>query len=235
MTSGSGPSGGRRLKAERLKKAKSLKPSSQRWLKRQLSDPYVAEAKRQGWRSRAAFKLIELDDRFRVLKPGQSVIDLGAAPGGWTQVAVDRVKAKEGSGKARGKVVGLDLLAMGPIPGADLILLDFMDEAAPDRLRAALGGKADVVLSDMAAPTTGHEPTDHLRIVGLAEAALAFALEVLAPGGAFVCKLFQGGAERAMLDTLKRRFAQVRHAKPPASRKESPETYVVAQGFRAEK
>ena len=225
-----GPSGGRRRPAERLKNARRLKPSSQRWVARQLKDPYVAEAKRQGYRSRAAFKLIELDNRFHVLKPGQKVVDLGAAPGGWTQVAVERSKAAQG----QGRVVALDVLPMEPIAGASLITLDFMDDAAPEKLKAALAGRADVVLSDMAQPTMGHEATDHLRIVALAEAALAFALEVLAPGGAFVCKLFQGGAERGMLETLMRRFAQVRHAKPPASRKESAETYVVAQGFRAE-
>ncbi|MBI1779042.1 MAG: RlmE family RNA methyltransferase [Proteobacteria bacterium] len=227
--SGGGPSGGRRRAAERLRTARRHKPSSQRWLARQLNDPYVAEAKRQGWRSRAAFKLIELDQRFHLLKPGQKIVDLGAAPGGWTQVAAQRSKAGEG----RGRVVALDVSPMDPVPGARLITLDFLAAAAPERIKAELAGPADVVLSDMAQPTTGHEPTDHLRIIALAEAALAFALEVLAPGGSFVCKLFQGGAERAMLVTLKRHFARVRHAKPPASRKESAETYLVAQGFRS--
>jgi len=214
----------------RVKTARGRTVSSQRWLQRQLNDPYVAEAKKRGYRSRAAFKLLQIDDQFRFLKPGGRIVDLGAAPGGWTQVAVERSKAAQG----QGRVVALDILPMEPIAGASLITLDFMDDAAPERLKAALAGPADVVLSDMAQPTMGHEATDHLRIVALAEAALAFALEVLAPGGAFVCKLFQGGAERGMLETLKRRFAQVRHAKPPASRKESAETYVVAQGFRAE-
>ena len=217
--------GSRRQKHERVKTAKSRSTSSQRWLERQLNDPYVAEARRQGWRSRAAFKLIDLDDRFHFLKKGARVLDLGAAPGGWTQVAVDRV----GSG---GKVLGVDILEMPPVPGAEIMRLDFLDAAAPERIRAALDGPVDVVLSDMAAPTTGHAATDHLRTVALAEAALAFAIEVLAPGGVFVSKVFQGGAEKEMLATLKRRFAQVRHAKPPSSRKESPETYLVAQGFR---
>jgi 23S rRNA (uridine2552-2'-O)-methyltransferase len=215
--------GGRRQKAAKVKTAKGRSTSSQKWLARQLNDPYVAEAKRQGWRSRAAFKLADLDDRFHLLKKGRRVLDLGAAPGGWTQVAVERTG---------GRVLAVDLLEMAPIAGAEILLLDFLDSAAPGQIRAALGGPVDVVLSDMAAPTTGHAATDHIRTVGLAEAALAFALEVLAPGGAFVCKVFQGGAEKETLARLKQRFAQVRHAKPPSSRKESPETYLVAQGFR---
>ena len=216
--------GGRRQKAVKVKTAEGRSTSSQRWLARQLNDPYVAEAKRQGRRSRAAFKLSDLADRFKLLKKGARVLDLGAAPGGWTQVAVERV--------GEGRVLAVDVLEMAPVAGAEILTLDFLDSAAPDRIRAALGGPVDVVLSDMAAPTTGHAATDHIRTVALAEAALAFALEVLAPGGAFVCKVFQGGAEKQTLAMLKQRFAQVRHAKPPSSRKESPETYLVAQGFR---
>jgi len=214
--------GGRRQKAVKVKTAKGRTTSSKKWLQRQLNDPYVHEAKRQGWRSRAAFKLADLNERFKIVKKGARVLDLGAAPGGWTQVA-----AEKGA-----KVVAVDILEMAPVAGAEILQLDFLDSAAPETIRAALGGPVDVVLSDMAAPTTGHGATDHIRTVGLAEAALAFAIEVLAPGGAFVCKVFQGGAEKEMLAILKRRFAQVRHAKPPASRKESPETYLVAQGFR---
>ena len=215
---------GRRGERVKVKDA-GKRPSSKRWLERQLNDPYVAEAKSRGFRSRAAFKLLQLDERFHLLKRGQRVVDLGAAPGGWTQVAAARVGST-------GRVVGIDLLAMDAIPGATLIALDFLDPAAPERLRAALGGPADLVLSDMAAPTTGHARTDHLRIVALAEAAHAFAAEVLAPGGAFVAKVLQGGAEQSLLAQLKRDFAQVRHAKPPASRSDSAEMYVAAMGFR---
>jgi 23S rRNA (uridine2552-2'-O)-methyltransferase len=220
--------GGRQL-GVRVRTATKRSLSSTLWLERQLNDPYVAEAKRQGWRSRAAFKLIQIDDRFHLLSPGRRVVDLGAAPGGWTQVAVARTRAGEG----KGKVVGLDILEMEPVPGATVFQADFLDADAPDRLKALLGGPADVVLSDMAAPTTGHAGTDHLRIMALAEAAYEFAAEVLAPGGAFVAKLFQGGAERTLLTRLKQDFATVRHAKPPASRADSSETYVVATGFRA--
>lgn len=202
--------------------------SSTRWLQRHLNDPYVAEAARQGYRARSAFKLIQLDEKLRLLRPGQRILDLGAAPGGWTQVAVDRTDPQ----RHGGRVVALDILAMEPVPGAEVLQLDFLDESAPERLRAALGGRADLVLSDMAAPTTGHARTDHLRIMALAEAAFAFAREVLVPGGAFVCKLFQGGAERTLLEALKQTFATVRHVKPPASRSESSETYLVATGFR---
>ncbi len=205
-----------------LRTARGRSPASQRWLARQLNDPYVRAAKQAGWRSRAAFKLIELDERFHLLRRGLRVLDLGAAPGGWTQVAV-----KRGT-----RVVGLDLLAMEDVPGAELIQGDFRDEAILPALRSALGGAADVVLSDMAPNTTGHTATDHLRIIGLAELALDFAVEILADGGAFVAKVFQGGSERAMMERLRRHFASVRHAKPPASRKESSELYVVAQGFR---
>jgi 23S rRNA (uridine2552-2'-O)-methyltransferase len=218
------PPGGRKLTVN-VKTSKKRSPASAEWLRRQLNDPYVVAAKQQGWRSRAAFKLLELDDRFHVLRPGMRVIDLGAAPGGWTQVAIRR---------GVGPVVGLDLLPMDPIPGAELLLGDFNDPEMPARLVAVLGGKADLVLSDMAPNTTGHAATDHLRIMALAELAAAFAREALAPDGAFVAKVFQGGSERAMLEALKRDFSSVRHAKPPASRKESSELYVVAMGFRGE-
>jgi 23S rRNA (uridine2552-2'-O)-methyltransferase len=221
--------GARRGVAVRVKTAKQRSASSAAWLARQLNDPYVAEAKRLGYRSRAAFKLTELDDRFHFLKRGARVVDLGAAPGGWTQIAAKRIGAEEG----RGKLVATDILAMEGVPGAMVLQLDFLDPAAPWQLIDALGGQADLVLSDMAAPTTGHAPTDHLRIVALAEAAYDFAKDVLAPGGTFVAKVFQGGAEGELLAGLKRDFASVRHAKPPASRAESAEVYVVAQGFKA--
>lgn len=206
-----------------VKTAKSRTAASQRWLARQLNDPYVAAAKQQGWRSRAAFKLLELDDRYHLIRPGMRVLDLGAAPGGWTQVVVKRGAAS---------VLAVDLLPIDPVHGATMIQGDFTDPAMPAKLTGALGGAADLVLSDMAPNTTGHAATDHLRIVALAEMAVEFAVGVLAPGGAFVAKVFQGGSERQVLDVLKRNFATVRHAKPPASRKESSELYVVAQGFR---
>lgn len=221
---GSGRSGGRPL-AVRVRSARRRKPSSTEWLARQLNDPYVVEAKRQSWRSRAAFKLIELDERFHLLVPGSRVVDLGCAPGGWTQVAAARVGE-------RGRVVGIDLNPADPVPGAVMFQSDFRDPATADEIRAALAGPADLVLSDMAAPATGHAVTDHLRIVALAEAAFAFAATILKPGGAFVAKVFQGGAEGELLIALKRAFAEVRHAKPKASRAESAETYVVAKGFR---
>jgi 23S rRNA (uridine2552-2'-O)-methyltransferase len=225
---GGGPGGQRQLKV-RLKTAKQRTASSQRWLERQLNDPYVAAAKREGYRSRAAFKLIEIDDKHRLLKSGARVLDLGAAPGGWSQVAAERVRAVEG----KGQVVAIDLLAVEPIPGVELLQLDFMDASAPGRLRGLLReGRADIVLSDMAAQGTGHTRTDHLRIMGLAEAAVEFACEVLVPGGAFLCKVLQGGTERELLDRLKRAFATVRHIKPPASRAGSAELYVLATGFR---
>ncbi|MGC8476555.1 MAG: RlmE family RNA methyltransferase [Acetobacteraceae bacterium] len=198
-------------------------PSSRRWLERQLNDPYVRAAQQGGWRSRAAFKLQELDARFHLIPPGGAVLDLGAAPGGWAQVALAQ-------GAAR--VVGLDLLAIDPLPGAIFLQGDFHDPEMPARLTEALGGPAALVLSDLAPNTTGHAATDHMRIMALAELALDLAGAVLAPGGGFVAKLFQGGAERTMLERLKREFASVRHAKPPASRKESRELYVVAKGFR---
>ncbi|HEY8013344.1 MAG TPA: RlmE family RNA methyltransferase, partial [Dongiaceae bacterium] len=194
---------------------------------------YVAEAQRQGYRSRAAFKLLQLDDRFHLLGPGKRVIDLGAAPGGWTQVAVERCSPAEGKPGKQGRVVGIDLTPMAPIPGAELIELDFLDPEAPAKLKAALGGPADVVLSDMAAPATGHARTDHIKIIALAEAAHAFATEVLKPGGAFIAKVLQGGATQELLALLKRDFAEVRHVKPAASRADSAEIYVVALRFRA--
>lgn len=206
-----------------LRTARGRTVASQRWLTRQLNDPYVAAARQAGWRSRAAFKLIELDDRFKLIGKGARVLDLGAAPGGWTQVAVRR---------GAGRVVGVDLLPIDPIAGAELLQGDFLDAEMPARLAEALGGAPDLILSDMAPNTTGHNATDHLRIMALAETAFAFAREVLAPGGGFVAKVFQGGSERTMLEALKRCFASVRHAKPPASRKESSELYVVATGFR---
>ena len=224
----SGPGGRRQLKV-RLKTAKQRPASSQRWLERQLNDPYVAAAKREGWRSRAAFKLSEIDDKHGLLKPGKRVVDLGAAPGGWSQVSAERVRSRDG----KGQVVAIDLLEMEAIPGVEFLQLDFMDEAAPGKLKALLrDGKADVVLSDMAAQGTGHARTDHLRIMGLAEAAVEFACEVLAPGGAFLCKVFQGGTERDLLDLLRRAFTSVKHVKPPASRTDSAELYVLAAGFR---
>jgi 23S rRNA (uridine2552-2'-O)-methyltransferase len=223
------PTGRHQLKV-RLKTAKQRTASSQRWLERQLNDPYVAAAQREGYRSRSAYKMIEIDDKYRLLRPGRRVVDLGAAPGGWSQVAAERVRSLAG----RGQVVAIDLLAMAPLPGVVFLEGDFMAETAPAGLKALLrDGGADVVLSDMAAQGTGHSRTDHLRIMALAEAAAEFAIEVLAPGGAFVCKMFQGGSERALLDQLKKAFASVRHVKPPASRAESAELYVTATQFRA--
>lgn len=206
-----------------VKTAKSRSPASARWLSRQLNDPYVVAAKQQGWRSRAAFKLLELDDKFHLLHKGARVLDLGAAPGGWTQVAVKRGAAS---------VLAVDLLPIDPIHGAVIIQGDFLDPDMPARLTEALGGGADLVLSDMAPNTTGHSATDHIRIVALAELALDFAIQTLAPGGGFVAKVFQGGSEKSILDVLKRNFSIVRHAKPPSSRKESSELYVVAMGFK---
>jgi len=206
-----------------VRTGKGRSSASQRWLARQLNDPYVQAAKLQGWRSRAAFKLQELDDRFHLIRRGARVVDLGAAPGGWTQVATRR---------GAGLVLAIDLLPMDPVAGATVMQGDFTADGMPERLAEALGGKADLVLSDMAPNTTGHTGTDHMRIMALAEAALDFALAVLDEGGRFVAKVFQGGAERQMLERLKRHFASVRHAKPPASRKESSELYVVATGFR---
>lgn len=224
-----GPGGGQRQMRVRVKTARGRRPSSQRWLERQLNDPYVAAAKRDGMRSRAAYKLRELDDKERLLKPGQRVVDLGSAPGGWSQIAAERVKSLEG----KGQVIAIDYLGMDPLPGVQMLEEDFTSEHAEDELKRRLrDGRADIVLSDMAAPTTGHTGTDHLRIMALAEAAAHFACDVLTPGGAFLCKVFQGGSERDLLNLLKQNFRTVRHVKPPASRSDSAELYVLATGFR---
>jgi 23S rRNA (uridine2552-2'-O)-methyltransferase len=212
----------------RIKPGSARSASSKRWLERQHSDPYVARAKREGLRSRAAFKLAEIDARHRLLAPGARVVDLGAAPGGWSQVAAKRVGAAEG----RGRVVAIDVEEMKPIAGVEFLAMDFLDPDAPERLKEMLGGKAEVVLSDMAANATGHRRTDHLKIMALAEAAADFARGVLAPGGAFLCKVLQGGTEAALLASLKRDFERVRHVKPAASRPESAELYLLATGFR---
>jgi len=227
------PPAGRRSH-RRVATAKGRKLSSTRWLERQLNDPYVAAAREKGYRSRAAWKLIELDGRFRLLGRGKRVVDLGAAPGGWTQVAVERVGGR-GADEGGGRVVAVDLAEMAPVPGAHLLRLDIRDEGAVERVRTALGGPADLVLSDMAAPATGHKGTDQIRVMALCEAALDLAERVLAPGGAFVAKMLKGGAERDLLARLKRSFRAVRHAKPPASRADSAEVYLVATGFRAKK
>ncbi|MGF1503382.1 MAG: RlmE family RNA methyltransferase [Paracoccaceae bacterium] len=230
---GGGAGRGERSLHVRVKTAKGRRLSSTRWLERQLNDPYVTRAKREGYRGRAAFKLSEIDDRFRFLLPGARVVDLGCAPGGWCQVAVARVNALgEKSGKARGRVIGVDIQPVDPIPGVDLLELDFLAEDAEARVAEALAGPADAVLSDMAAPATGHRPTDHLKIMALAEAAADFAFRVLEPEGAFVAKVLQGGTEGQLLALLKRRFAKVAHVKPPASRADSSEMYVVATGYR---
>jgi 23S rRNA (uridine2552-2'-O)-methyltransferase len=218
---------GRDLKV-RVKSGKGRTLSSKLWLERQLNDPYVGRARRDGYRSRAAYKLIEIDDKHRIIKPGARVVDLGAAPGGWSQVAAKRA----GAGEGRGHVAAIDLLEMGVIPGADILKLDFLDPSAPAKLKALIGGPADVVLSDMASNATGHRKTDHLRIMALAEAAAEFAREVLAPGGAFLCKVLQGGTEVSLLAQLKRDFATVKHVKPAASRTDSAELYLLATGFR---
>jgi 23S rRNA (uridine2552-2'-O)-methyltransferase len=230
---------------ERLKREKRRKPSSRAWLERQINDPYVARAKREGFRSRAAYKLAEIDDKFHLFKPGTCVVDLGSAPGGWSEVAARRVGAS-------GRVVALDILDMKPVSGVEFLKLDFLGQAALDRLKAVLGGngqgkvhakaqakvqakaqgKAEVVLSDMAANATGHRQTDHLRIMALAEAAAQFAREVLSPGGSFLCKVLQGGTETSLLSELKRDFLSVKHVKPPASRSDSAELYLLARGFR---
>jgi 23S rRNA (uridine2552-2'-O)-methyltransferase len=227
---GSKPTG--RRATVRVKTARGRTTSSQRWLQRQLNDPYVAEAKKRGYRSRAAFKLLQLDDQFRFLKPGARVVDLGAAPGGWTQVAVERVKAGAKAGKSAGVVIGIDITPVEPIAGATVLAKDFYDEDAPAELTALLGGPADVVLSDMAASATGDTQVDHMRIMGLAEAAHDFARQILKPGGTFVAKVLRGGTERTLLDLLKKDFTKVRHVKPEASRADSAEMYVVGTGFR---
>lgn len=224
--------GGRKSEKDlkiRVKTAKGRKVSSTKWLERQLNDPYVARARAQGMRSRAAFKIKEIDDKHKLFKKGARVVDLGAAPGGWSQVAAAAV----GSTDAHPLVVGIDYLEMDPIPGVVLLQKDFTDDDAPQKLVEALGGhKADVVMSDMAWPTTGHRPTDHLRIVQLVELAAHFAIDVLAPGGTFVAKVFQGGTEHELLHHLKRHFRSTSHVKPPASRQDSAETYLVAKGFK---
>lgn len=220
------PRGHQRKK--RVKTAKRRSSSSTKWLQRQLNDPYVAEAQRHGYRSRAAFKIIQLDEMVGLFKPGYKVVDLGAAPGGWTQYAVSKVKPQT----TGGVVVGMDYLEMENIDGAKILQCDFTEDHAPDLLKDALGGKANVVMSDMAPPTIGHKKTDHLRIMGLAEMAYDFAADVLAPGGVFITKLFQGGAEKELWDALKRDFQKVKHVKPDASRKDSSEMYIVGQGFR---
>lgn len=215
-----------RDKTVRVKSARGRTTSSARWLQRQLNDPYVREAQRLGYRSRAAFKIIEIDEKLKIFKPGQVIVDLGAAPGGWSQIAAQR-KAK--------RVVAIDLLEIEPLPGVDFVQMDFMDDDAPDLLKKMTGGPVDLVLSDLAPNTTGHQDTDHLRIMGLVEAAYQFATEVLKPGGAFVAKVFQGGAQSELLNQMKRDFTTVKHIKPPSSRKESAEQFVAAIGFRKEK
>ena len=224
----SGRGSGAREMNVRLKTARKRTHSSQLWLERQLNDPYVARAKREGYRSRAIYKLLEIDEKAKILKPGQRVIDLGAAPGGWSQLAADRTGSVDG----KGRVVAIDLLHIDLIPGVDFVQMDFMDDAAPDLLKTMLGGPADLVLSDMAANTVGHRQTDHLRIVALVEAAAHFAVEILSPGGAFLGKVFQGGTEGEILTLLKQNFAIVKHVKPAASRAGSSEVYVLATGFK---
>jgi 23S rRNA (uridine2552-2'-O)-methyltransferase len=213
---------------KRVKTARRRSLSSTLWLERQLNDPYVAQAKRDGYRSRAAYKLLEIDERYHVLKPGLRIVDLGAAPGGWSQVAAKKIGAEQG----RGRVVAIDLLPLDPVPGVQFEVLDFLAEDAPDRLKAMLGGPADLVLSDMAANTTGHKKTDHLRILGLVELVVDFAAEVLSPDGSLLSKVFQGGTEGEVLKRLKADFRVVHHVKPKASRAGSAELYVLATGFR---
>ena len=224
---------GQRELRVRVKTAKGRKLSSTRWLERQLNDPYVQAARREGYRGRAAYKIIELDDKYRFLRPGARVVDLGCAPGGWLQVAVARVNALgEAKGKPVGQVLGVDLQEVEPLPGAETHVLDFLEEGADDKVRAWLGGRADVVMSDMAAASSGHRQTDHLRIIALCEAAAEFAFDVLDEGGTFVAKVLAGGAEGELQARLKQRFAKVVNVKPPASRADSAEKYVVATGFR---
>ena len=223
--SGRGPSGRGEVLRERVKTSKRRTASSNRWLERQLNDPYVREAKAKGYRSRAAFKIVELDSKFRLFKKGARILDLGAAPGGWSQVAASRVGDT-------GKVVAADVLEMEPIPGVEIFLADLTDAHVPAMLKEALGGPADLVLTDMAAPTTGHRATDHLRTLALFEIALDVAEDTLRPGGAFVGKVFRGGATGELLTRIKKMFADVKHVKPPASRAESVELYLVATGFR---
>ena len=228
-TTRGGGRGERELKV-RVRAKSGRTPAQRAWLERQLNDPYVARAKREGFRSRAAYKLIEIDDKYRLLKPGQKVVDLGAAPGGWCQVAAKRIGAEAG----KGRIVAIDILEMAPVPGVEFLHLDFLDAAAPERLKTLIGGPADIVLSDMAANTTGHKRTDHLRTMALVEAAAEFAAEVLAPGGAFLAKVLQGGTQSELLAVLKKRFQTVRHVKPSASRADSSELYLLATGFRGD-
>ncbi len=225
-----GTNSGRQLTV-RVKKAKKISKSSAQWLSRQLNDPYVHAAKRDGYRSRAAYKLIQLDEKFSLIKPGMRIVDLGAAPGGWSQV-LSQIVFKQNKPDKVSQIIALDILPMEPLTHVTVFHADFTADEAPKQIRDALNGKADLVLSDMAAPTTGHNATDHLRIIGLAELAYDFARSILAPKGAFVCKLFQGGADKDLLAVLKKEFVSVKHAKPAASRSDSAETYVVAQGFR---
>jgi 23S rRNA (uridine2552-2'-O)-methyltransferase len=222
------PSGGGRSLHVRVKKTGSIKESSRRWLERHLNDPYVHRSKAEGYRSRAAFKLTEINDRYKILKPGMKIIDLGAAPGGWCQVAAQIC----GSSNDAPSVVGIDYLEMDHLPGVALLQMDFLDDAAPDRLTEMLGSAPDIVLSDMAAPTTGHRRTDHIRTMHLCEVAADFAVKVLKPGGHFLSKTFQGGTENELLDLLKRNFKTVHHVKPPASRDESVELYILAKDFK---
>lgn len=228
MTSKKDGAGATRVLRTKVKKKRGLKESSRRWLERHLNDPYVQRSKADGYRSRAAYKLIEIDDKHHLLKPGQKVIDLGAAPGGWCQVAAARTK----STAEAPHVVGIDYLEMDAVPGAAILQMDFLDDDAPTRLVEALGGEPDIVLSDMAAPTTGHRRTDHLRTMHLCEVAADFAMSVLKPGGHFLAKTFQGGTESELLDALKRSFRSVHHVKPPASRDESVELYLLAKDFK---
>lgn len=222
-----------RMKRVRVKSAKKRTVSSARWLERQLNDPYVKQARQDGYRARSVYKIIELDDKLNFFKPGATIVDLGAAPGSWTQIAVDRVKSNSASGKNQGLVIATDILEMDPLPGAEFLQMDFTENDAPDRIIALMGGKkADVVLSDMAANTTGQKAIDHIRTVYLVELAWEFASQVLNDGGVFISKVFQGGTEKSLLDQLKKAFVSVKHIKPAASRKESPELYVVCTGFR---
>lgn len=233
MSAPGGSGRGERELRQRVKTAKGRKLSSKLWLERQLNDPYVVRAQAEGYRGRAAYKIMEIDDKHRFLVPGAHVVDLGCAPGGWLQVAVPRINALgEKSGKRVGRIVGVDLQEVDPVPGATLMQLDFLDEGADDVVKAALGGSADVVLSDMAASSSGHKQTDHIRIMALCEAAAELAFDVLEPGGVFVAKVLAGGAEGDLLTELKRRFTKVSHMKPPSSRKDSSEKFVIATGYR---
>lgn len=224
---GDGPGRGARELTVRVKTAKYRKISSTRWLQRQLNDPYVVAARREGYRSRAAYKILEIDEAHKIFKPGDRIVDLGSTPGGWAQVAAQRVDSP-----ARGKVLSIDINEMEPIVGVDFIHLDFLKNDAPDIIKAAIGGPIDVVLSDMAAPATGHKQTDHIKIMALCEVALELAYDILTPGGHFCAKVLQGGTENQLLQRMKKQFEMVKHVKPKASRSDSAETYVLAKGFR---